>query len=125
MAFLDLSAAFDVVDHDILLQRLKLSQGIDDLPLEWIRSYLQRFTQQVVINDSASSVLELDCGMPQGSMIGPKMYNKLTESLGIVARLLQMVYHFYADDSHYGKACNPRLLDDVMSAQKCPLSNRA
>ena len=68
MAFLDLSAAFDVVDHDILLQGLKLSQGIADLPLEWIRSYLQRRTQQVVISDSASSVLELDCAMPQGSI---------------------------------------------------------
>ena len=117
MAFLDLSAAFDVVDHDILLQRLKLSQGIADLPLEWIRSYLQRRIQQVVINDSASSVLELDCGMPQGSMIGPKMYKKFTETLGIVARLLQLLYHFYADDSHFGKASNPRLLEDVMSAR--------
>ena len=83
MAFLDLSAAFDVVDHDILLQRLKLSQGIDDLPLEWICSYLQRRTQQVVINDSASSVLELDCGMPQSSMIGPKMYKKSPRPLAL------------------------------------------
>ena len=81
-------------------------------------SYLQGRTQQVVIHVNAFSVLELDCGMPQGSMIGPKTYKKITETLGIVARLLQLLYHFYADESHLDKACNPRLLDDVMLACK-------
>ena len=87
LALLDLSAAFDVVDHQILLRRLN-RQGIDGDVLKWIRPYLCGRTQQVRINECLFEVRELTCGMPQGSKFGPQGYKKYTEPLGTLARLL-------------------------------------
>ena len=103
LALLDLSAAFDVVDHDIFLSRMRNSQGIDGAVFDWLSSYLRNRTQQVNVNGSVSANKDLDCGFPQGSKIGPQAYKKYTEPLGTLARLLMIAYHFYADDSQLWK----------------------
>ena len=63
---LDLSAAFDTIDHDILLSRLCNVYGITGNALDWFRSYLTGRIQRVVIEDSVSVDQELDFGVPQG-----------------------------------------------------------
>src|SRR6218665_1340397 len=66
LSLLDLSAAFDTVDHDILLQRLYLSFGLSSTALEWITSYLTGRQQCICHAGSASTKTTLTCGVPQG-----------------------------------------------------------
>ena len=72
-AFIDLSSAFDLVDHKILLNKLKLF-GVSRSGLEWIRSFLQDRSQIVVVKDSKSQPFSLDYGLPQGSPLSPLLY---------------------------------------------------
>ena len=77
---LDMSAAFDVVDHDILLDKLKL-YGFDQCSIGWIRSCLTNRHQRVFIEGSLSDELPLECGLPQGSILGPLLYIIYTNDL--------------------------------------------
>ena len=72
LALLDLSAAFDVVNHDIFLSRMENSQGIHGAVLDWLSSYLEGRTQQVNVNGCVSAVESIDYGFPQGSKMGQK-----------------------------------------------------
>ena len=71
---LDISAAFDTIDHDIMLSRLCNVYGITGDALDWFRSYLTGRIQRVVIEDAVSVDQELGFRVPQGFVLGPKMY---------------------------------------------------
>ena len=77
---LDMSAAFDVVDYDILLSKLAL-YGFEDSALEWVRSYLSNRSQSVFIEGCLSEPLPIECGVPQGSILGPLLYIIYTNDL--------------------------------------------
>ena len=72
VCMLDMSAAFDVVDHDILLRKLQF-YGFENHSLQWMSSYLRARTQSVCIDGSMSPPLEVTTGVPQGSILGPLM----------------------------------------------------
>ena len=74
LLMLDLSAAFDTIDHDILLSRLCNVYGITGNALDWFRSYLTGRIQRVVIEKAVSGDQELGFGVPQGSVLGTKIY---------------------------------------------------
>ena len=74
---IDLSAAFDLVNHFILLERLYTYYGISGTASEWFRSYLSGRTQSVVINGVHSKEKMLDHGVPQGSVLGCKIIHPL------------------------------------------------
>ena len=71
--FLDLSKAFDTVDHNILLDKLK-HYGIRGMARDWVRSYLSNGLQFVQFNGQCSSPQSICCGVPQGSILGPLFF---------------------------------------------------
>jgi len=81
VTLLDLSAAFDAIDHNILCQRLEHLYGISDTPLNWFRSYLSNRTQTVTINNKLSQPTLLKFGVPQGSILGPILFILYTKPL--------------------------------------------
>ena len=76
----DLSAAFDMVDHSILLKKLDL-YGLDKHSISWMNSYLSRRTQVVMVDGCLSPPLNITCGVPQGSILGPLLYILFTNEL--------------------------------------------
>eukprot|EP00794_Sanderia_malayensis_P015590 gene15590-17161_t len=71
LVLLDLSAAFDTVNHDVLLKRLKERCGVQGEALKWFESYLTDRFQMVKLKDITSKRVALHCGLPQGSVLGP------------------------------------------------------
>ena len=98
LVLLDLSAAFDTVDHDILLNDLFVL-GIDGTVLEWFKSYLRDRKFKVCISDTLSNECEMKTGVPQGSILGPILFLIYTIELHYVLESLGISYHCYADDT--------------------------
>ena len=99
LLLLDLSAAFDTVDYDILLTRLHSKYSICGIALEWFRSYLTNRSQFALIEGCRSQSRELKCGVSQGSVLGPILYVLHTAPLADILRFHEMQFHFYADDT--------------------------
>jgi hypothetical protein len=96
---LDLSAAFDTIDHATLLHRLQHVFGISCKPLGWISSYLSDRHQTVCIDGAKSRPAEMKFSVPQGSVLGPKFYTMYTKPVGSICRHHGLDHHFYVDDS--------------------------
>ncbi len=77
--FLDLCKAFDSINHEILLRKLKHQFGIYDIELKWFESYLTKRKQVCFVNGQTSSPNEIMCGIPQGTILGPNLYADDTE----------------------------------------------
>ena len=96
---LDLSAAFDTIDHDVLMEKLLKDYGIRGKAFAWMKSYLQSRTFCVKIDDTFSSLLELLFGVPQGSLLGPILFILYIKALQKIAAKYGLDIQLYADDS--------------------------
>ena len=118
LVLLDLSAAFDTVDHTILLNRLSNVVGIKDRALAWFKSYLTGRSQRVKIRDAFSDQFELSCGVPQGSVLGPLLFTVYLLPLGDLVRRHGVKFHMYADDSQLYIVFKPIPSQIVVSIDK-------
>ena len=107
MALLDLSAAFDTVDYEILFRRLEADCGIVGTALSWIKSYLTGRKQAVRCGGALSVTSSLTCGVPQGSVLGPLLFLVYTSGLDEVIRRHDLKNHAYADDAQIYGSCKP------------------
>jgi hypothetical protein len=95
----DLSAAFDTVDHRKLLSILNKTFNVSGTALQWFESFLTGRSQRVIIRDAVSSPLALQFGVPQGSVLGPVLFNMYTHSLSDVFTACNFNSLSYADDT--------------------------
>ena len=86
LVLLDLSGAFDTVNHSILLERLATRYGIRGIALDWFRSYLSNRKCFISIENGLSNLRSLNCGVPLGSVLGPILFMLYTSPIGDVVR---------------------------------------
>jgi len=113
LALLDLSSAFDSVDHDTLLQRLQTSCGFDGVALSWFASYLKGRVQNVRLSTTSSLLSVLYFAVQQGSVLGPILFLLYTTDLLQLFQCRQMTPHSYADDTQLDGFCRPSQVDEL------------
>ena len=116
LVLLDLSAAFDTLDHGILVDILSSDFGIVGDALKWIESYLAERSQRVIINQESSKPFNIDYGVPQGSCLGPVLFLLYASQIfQIVSKHLPSA-HGYADDTQIYLSFRPQLLSNQQQA---------
>ena len=100
LMLLDLSAAFDTIDHSTLLHCLQIWFGIEGSVLKWFTSYLSERYQSIKIGSTLSDLCKLLFGVPQGSVLGLLLFSLYTTPLSLViGKHKRVKFHSYADDT--------------------------
>ena len=99
LILLDMSAAFDTISHSILLNRLNTKFSITGNANKWLESYFTNRSQRVIIDGFLSDSVDIACGMPQGSILGPKGYPLYVTPIFNIANKHNVKIHMYADDT--------------------------
>lgn len=108
--FIDLKKAFDTINHSILLDKLD-RYGIRGVSGDWLKSYLTNRTQYVVMGKHSSEHFDITCGVPQGSVLGPTLFNMYINDIFDVSKSLKFI--LFADDTTI--FCSSENYDDLVS----------
>jgi hypothetical protein len=120
LTLLDLSAAFDTIDHVILLKRLEDDFGIKGTVLTWLESYLVDRVQTVVVDGHYSDPVVIPWGVPQGSVLGPILFVLYTKPLTSIIKRHSVTPHSFADDSQLQRSAPPNEIPQLIaSMQDC------
>ena len=122
LVMLDLSAAFDTVNHKVLLTRLNEELGICGSALEWFKSYLAKSGQRVYIDGSLSEHFSLECGVPQRSCLGPLLFLCYASKLFSVVEDQLPHAHCYAGDTQISLSFKPisnTSQEDAVRVKEC------
>jgi hypothetical protein len=120
LGLFDLSAAFDCVDHSILLDSLQASAGLTGTALAWFSSYLGARSARVSWNGTMSHFIDLEHGVPQGSVLGPLLFLIYTIGIDDIFRRYDFQAPMYADDIQAYTHCLPAEQSSaVLRFQKC------
>ena len=116
LVLLDLSAAFDTIDHNILISRLSQRICLKGPALGWFRAYLADWSTQVDIAGHLSEPIISQFSLPQGSVVGPVGYTVYTLPVGDIANHHNVSHHVYADDTQLYVSFDPKVPGDLDSA---------
>ena len=119
LVLLDLNAAFDTIDHNILLQRLEHQICIKGTALSWFRSYLSDRSQFVHVKDESSINTTVSHGVPQGSVLEPILFTLYMLPLGNIIRNHFINFHCYADDTQLDLSIKPDEINQLSKLQTC------
>ena len=107
LILLDMSAAFNTVDHNVIFSMLKDIFGLSGKVLEWFRSYLEQRSQRVSVHGILSVIQFLLSFVPQSSVLGPLIFTIYTHLLRIIAPRYSIKYHLDADDTQLYISLDP------------------
>lgn len=115
---LDISAAFDTIDHDILCRRADSEFGIRGPALAWLRSFVSGRSSYVSVGGTNSPVTLNSTGVPQGSVLGPMLFALYTSPVSKIIDHHSLQYHMYADDTQLYTSLQPSQID-LTAIQLC------
>ena len=110
LVLLDFSAAFDCLDHKLLISILQSRVGITGIPLSWLESYLKNRSQMVKVKNNYSDPMHIPSGVPQGSLLGPILFTLYLLPLYDLMDDLEINFHAYADDHQLYFTCTSAVL---------------
>ncbi len=114
---LDLSAAFDTIEHEILIERLESVFGVTGSACEWLKSYLKGREQFVVAGGERSTTTRCMFGVPQGSVLGPFLFSVYVSPISELIASHGVQYHQYADDTQLYVAVKSD--SDIKKLEQC------
>ena len=116
----DFSSAFDTIDHPILVHRLHTDFGYTDAVLQWFSSYLTNLTHYISISNQCSAFAPVHSGVPQGSVLGPRLFTMYVKTLSAIIDSHSIIHHSFADDLQLQMYAPPERISVLLhSTQSC------